>query len=690
MANNTQLDAGFEEVALDEGFEEIPVEGAPAPVEATPSADSLTGKAIEQSVSANPLSIGAGIAKYNINLVNKLRGKDERPWKEVLTDVQEPMQTGQDFAQAGLQGFTLGGLDEAGGALAAGAKKLTGDERAISDIYRDEQRSGEVAYKQAKERSPTATTTGEISGAVAQGVLMPTVGVEGALGKLAGSVGMKTATKGLTGGTKILAGAKELGKQLPGVIAETATLGAVQGGLSSEGELGTDQFGQDVKGGALLGGLFGGGGKAVAEGAPLAASPLLDKAGKIAQDSPFLSQISRGFKRGQTGDIVSEGQESLGKVTRQESSAVKDLSNRFINAENDIGKQLKNSIEQASVGRPEQGVLPVIIDVTPEIDDATRKLVAFGKNSPTINSGKDFNDITDKIFLLKNNKLNPIQAWQLKDDVYKLAKGVDNPELRAITDQLASGIKNQLKKKVPGFEQLNDQFFMLRKSGRETLMAKGSDPDFSNKFISDFSDAELKTYNNAEWLLEKLRSPGSNKLDQQKALNFLEDNLLKTEVAHPGTIKKLGYDNIEAFKADIVEKADDFAMNRSILGQDPKGEGLSTIINGAWKLMSLGASPTARGAIYTGAQKTGQLSTKVKKPLQSLYKLPKETHAQMANTMLNSENKLAQQYGKMLQDAIDNNNSTSRNAALFVIQQNPDLRKMANDILPGEGENEQQ
>jgi len=91
-------------------------------------------------------------------------------------------------ARAGLQGITFGGSDEVVGAGVAAAKKLGGDYRPFSEIYRQEQSREKQRIEDFREDYPKTSLTAEITG----GLALP-------LGS-AKTVGGMLTTSGLMGG----------------------------------------------------------------------------------------------------------------------------------------------------------------------------------------------------------------------------------------------------------------------------------------------------------------------------------------------------------------------------------------------------------------------------------------------------------------------------------------------------------
>ncbi len=269
----------------------------------------------------------------------------------------------------------------------------------------------------------------------------------------------------------------------------------------------------------------------------------------------------------------------------------------------------------------------------------------------------------------------------MRKDIQEFADKLGNSDLQAIANDFSDNTMKAIAIAVPDFQPKMQNWKALREAGRETLQARGQNPEFRAGWIGDMKEGKLRTADDVKNLLDNLQRPGYSSIEQARTLKYLGDNLSAAEQAHPGTMKRLGYETVDDLVKNIKDKADELAIGHSILGTgSEKSGGMDALVNIAWKAISLGGSPTARGTLFSVGQKIGKYGTK----MQNLFKLPTEGHQAIAEQLMNSESAIAQQYGKNLSDAIQNGNLGQKNAALFVIQQNPELRQ----VITGDEDNE--
>jgi hypothetical protein len=255
------------------------------------------GGATVVEAAPKPADHPAGPAEHGAEEVNEPAGPEEpegflaRKSKELGAAITEGKQTEADLLRGGSQGFTAGFADELGG-LAAGAGSLFGSARdaltgfnggdegaldAAKRAYTEGRDSERAKVKAARDRSPVASTVGEIAG----GVLVP----GGAASK------MSSIPK------KMLAGA-----------ATGSALGALSGIGSAES---MDVAPESMVVPTIVGGLAGG----LIPGGAAVAMPLLRKAG--AAGGTLLRKVgSEGFREG-AADVADkfakEGAEGLRK-----------------------------------------------------------------------------------------------------------------------------------------------------------------------------------------------------------------------------------------------------------------------------------------------------------------------------------------------------------------------------------------
>lgn len=132
----------------------------------------------------------------------------------------------ESVLRGGAQGLSLGFADELAGAVGAARGALSGDERDLGDVYRQERDESRAAYRAAEAANPGLYRAGEIGGGVA-GAFVPGLGV---------------------------------GKGLAGALRAGAALGGAAGLGGSEADLTRGDVGgalADTAGGAAFGAIGG-------------------------------------------------------------------------------------------------------------------------------------------------------------------------------------------------------------------------------------------------------------------------------------------------------------------------------------------------------------------------------------------------------------------------------------------------
>lgn len=619
-----------------------------------------------------PLAVGTGVAGVNY-LKDAITGRNkDEPASQYMN---EGLQTGQDAMQGVMQGVTFGGADELKGGLNAAGAKLTGDDRPIGDIYHTEQQKAQAEDKEAAKRSPIAHGIGNLAGGIATAEALPVGYLGKAIGTGAGSVLAKLGIEETPAALKALSG-------VLGMAGEGAVQGGVQGALGSEGQLGSDQQLNDLKSGAKFGSIVGGGigvaGLAGGIGAGVGANYIESKLAKM-RVSPDrrARQLALAYDRTRSGLPIinpnnTETSTALAGEIRGNNS---ELVNRFTNAEDNVGKQINQSIQDAS----DKGIK---VSVDPALSQSSKELQNLVKRRPDLEFDPQYQKLTDQIFQLQSGELTPTQAYALKNDVYDFANKLSDPELMNTAKGFAGGVGKSLEKSVPEYGALNSQFKTLRESGRETLMTQGKDTDFNTDWISQFNNNKAKTERNVEHLINGVSAQGAGKnvTGAKQSLDNLVNSLSDAEKTNPGTLKQLGYDSIDQLKNDIYAKSDLVNLNKSIGGINPVSE---TIPTGVGDILKQTVGATGYGI----AQRAGQLARKINGSAAEVprFNATPEEAGSYADQLLQSGDKSKQTYGRALKSAIETGDIPKKNATLFVLQQ---LHGHKTQSTPDDGSNQ--
>ncbi len=219
-------------------------------------------------------------------------------------DENGAIQTLQDLLRGGAQGATFSFADELTGAGEAGLDVLKDPTKLkqmleLYEQHRDESRQN---FKAARERSPYATFAGEMLG----GLAVPGIGAA-----KAGLTGAKTVGQAALQGAKV-----------------GAAGGALYGAGSSEADVLSGDFVQDVATGGVIGGALG--------GATQAFIPGVKALGKKMKDADLAPEIVENMA--DAFAIEKGGTKIVGKKARRE------LEKRLVNDGDDVLKELNDEV----------------------------------------------------------------------------------------------------------------------------------------------------------------------------------------------------------------------------------------------------------------------------------------------------------------------------------------------------------
>lgn len=323
------------------------------------------------------------------------------------TASSEPVDPGllNDLGRGMVQGVTFGFGDEIAGGLEAGADLLTGNTTLdkLKDAYQKHRDESRTLYKQAEERSPIASTVGNIAGGIAPALL---------------TAGSSTAVQGAGALSRIAAGAKAgLGAGALGGLG-TSEADTIAGDLSNAAE------------GAKMGALFGGaisGGVEAAKGVKGAAK----KVGSFLNETTLAKDIKGAFNFGDEGQnlVTAKGLQSVEDTARKEGE------NLALNARSSLQKA-GNKIKEATELADKMG-----INVnTSEGINMLKKYVADSVNSiddRARDNAKKFQSIIDNI------ELGPAQPVNFSYTPIKAVKAT--PSSRSALEAEASKAKASAK-----------------------------------------------------------------------------------------------------------------------------------------------------------------------------------------------------------------------------------------------------
>jgi hypothetical protein len=568
---------------------------------------------------------------------------------------------GQDAIDTGRgveQGLTFGGGSIVNGALGGTADELAdlyqnGSKGGIKDEilnwvkhYRQNQQESAKSFKDSQERSPWLYGAGEIGGALAPALLSGGIAAAPAV----------LAKQGLK---------KTLGK----AALKGAGVGAVSGALSSEGTLddekGREKMLADAIGGGVAGGILAPGIEGAAsvggKGLKKFGGYLANKAGDLAEDSPLLRQMQKSYKEGRVaGTEISAGTESRGMQGAQQAADVDRFTDQFIGAQNKLGKNIGNAVDTASQNGVTVDLRQNAGQVISTLEDAISKNAIV--DAPAAKA------LVQKLKVAEAKPLSPNDIRALLPELSDIAKSTEDKSLQKIISGIQSQANNDLNTSIPNLQGLKDQYSGFLKGGPETIIGKGMD-NTNNSWLSDMSDPEGKLATNIKGLLKSSQAPGSGSTESLNTINQVVKNLQDMESKNPGIMAKLGIDPSKLGK-DMQTSADDFAISRSVLGEDPKTNPARSL----WSI--LGGANTGRGQLLHKANLAGRQiknvsESKVADFSRQLYNMPSDQLTSVANKLKTMG---LDRLGGALERGLAEKNESLKNAALFTIMQNPKAR----------------
>lgn len=577
-------------------------------------------------------------------------------------------QTLADTARGAGQGLSFGFSDEALGAARAAGDVLSGQNaQDFLKLYRQHQQEEQAANEAAAQRSPIAYNVGDYGSSIASGLLSGGASTAGKLG-LKGLLAL--AGKGAAiGGTQALGRSTATLDQNPGQLATEVGTGAALGGILGPalnfapkttgtilgGAIAAPSAIKDIQeGNYLTGGAKALGGLAAGRtlGGILSKPKVAQEASEEIQQSPLKAQVLEAFRAGKAGEGFNKSKDVLSREASKEQSNIGGI------------KQVFDTAEQKLVGDKQKllDVADTVLQPEPEKVSQIPQFLEFASKSGEV-SRKDLSEIAQVLDLYKQGGLSPKMADAARKKVQQMAYNVQDPNVRGSLSGVADELQAGIEKAVPGYGQANSDIHNFLKSGRETLLSRGKDPEVSQLKVSNLGKEDLKTETELGRIIGSLRNytPNTTK-ESQGAVDKTMESLGTLFQDNPDLAKKLGI-NLPGLEKQIYTAADQNAVaNKLIPGA------LSDLKPSAGML---GIPSMTEKGLIKGANLAGQA---VKKS-SDLYKLPKEGLVSAAQSLQNSGIPGLTSVGEGLAQSIQSGDQHKTNATLFTILQNPSARK---------------
>lgn len=570
----------------------------------------------------------------------------------------------------GLKSMSGNFLDEIAGGGATALDVLKDPEKLDKwrEIYRQHQQEASKYLKDVEAQSPVASKVGEVGGFVLPALLT------------AGASLPATAAQG---------GLRAIGKQalLPYMAKQglkTGALGALTGAIqqtgASEHNLDSSEEAQklagDAIGGAIGGGLVGG-----TLGAGLAGVGNLVGKGLNAFDAslpnhPFLRQLMQSRDMGKAGESLNQSPQALSRMAKEQQDAI---------------RQFTEMSKAPAFGTPAPGgVGPMAPGIGQKIGDAVSKAT---KKGITIPIDQDFKRAADDIIeVLKVNRaavgssdvdmligqldrikgmgsdINPTTAMSLVRDIEDKVGGLNKPEFSRIAQNFSRSVRDKVESAIPGLKDLSRQYHDYLSAVPETLIQGSQIPEYADLWLGNLKNKDLAISKSVSQLLNKLRSPGTNSMEATTVVNNLKDTIAGFEKKYPGELAKYGFPNADKLVQELSDKADKFAIHRAVLGNEPRGkigmvDTLTNAVNVPW-----------RGKAFHTANVVGKAEKVVSDLGKKFFGAPDDALLRVAGTIDSTRGPSA--VTSALRKAIAEKNTATKNAIMFTIMQNPDMRTL--------------
>lgn len=472
--------------------------------------------------------------------------------------------------------------------------------------------------------------------------------------------------------------AKELAKRGAVDAAAMAPIGGIQSAAESKGGLiGTDddqkmQELKDTAKGAATGGLIAAGTHAL----PLLSQAASDAFSSLTPDAIANSPILKAYQMGSQGVDNS----SLKQAAPKAAESIVDM---FNNAKNMIGKQMGSALDDAHANGQ-------LINIEPQLADAGQDVVQAVNSNPLF--ANKYGKNISSIFEPGRVEVTPMELKQTIADtdsmLGQLSKATDPASIqsRQILGQFQNGIKDALKEQVPAYQVASDRYGNFMNNTIQTIR-RGDVPQdmLKNGFKAPAQSVQFK----------KTLDTINGSAGQSNVLDNLQQGLGNVQDTEADLIKNGKMSPDQSVFSQL--KSPDDVMNQFKDAQSQAG--LSNTLNGGYTLPISAKGVNLTGFVKDNATKLandagkatswvkGAASSIVSKPVALGNKLYQASDDQLTGVIgrirqSNPDSLVADS----LESALKNGDSVRKNAAIFSIMQNPNMRSMLNGDNDGSGE----
>ncbi len=594
---------------------------------------------------------------------------------------QEPS-TLHDLGKGLVQGATMEGADEIGGGMqsalnalmsmghnvapglvgasptqvSSALKKMgvTGDIGPIgSDFYRKAQEENQAEDEAAAQRSPIAHAGGELLGgigsAVATGGILPELKAAEGSGRLA-KAGISAINAAPIGATFGILGSKgHLVNATP--EEQMQTLKDTGIGAATASTLG---FGAKLGGEALAG---------TDTGKRLAGYFNLGAEGK-----------NLGSESSRLGTL--ENPEGLGDTVSMHDTQA---ANKVLDGLNTMDDHLGQEVGKVVDAGTQQGIT---VQASPEVNKLIIDL------EPMVNNG-EFEDTMQK---LATQGLNPSELQEFRNRLADYGRKIYSKDQVAAAKvfDTTKELTTLLRENVPGYTDAANRLNQFRQSLPETILSKDNPIDVTNLRVSGTRNVDTKLLNNIKSMIRGMYNPDNAKA-QGSYTNLLQgiqklsqnEQTLKAEAEAAGKPFQTVFDKLGMQPQDLESFFKDAGAKSKLI---QNYTGLSDIDAGnivSKPLKTLGqASDWIANKAGVAYGKTGSAAQN------PVLNVGKKLYSASDDSLRELSKKLGdlpgqKNVGIALTNALDKKDTMAKNAVLFSIMQNPNLRNIVeSDNLP--------
>lgn len=523
---------------------------------------------------------------------------------------------------------------------------------------------------EAVKRSPIAYRAGE-AGGIGLGAL--------ATGGIAPE--LMTASKG----------AGLLAKAGVGAV-NAAPVGALYGALNSHGSIvgGTpDEMKQVGKDAALGAGI----GATVGAGAAAAGHQISKSLAKLG-DHPAFKELAERYKIGTEGKNISNEADMFGTsaapesfdtaLSQHDSRSANELLEGLNKMDDSLGENVGKSLAEAT----EKGVnIKATQPVSQKLDKLMGALPDISIGDEGLNVGDSgeyaepaFKSLSEMANKFKNEGLNPSELWKFRNELANAGKTLrnsSNANDRLLANEIystTSDLSGTLKQSVPDYGDAASRMESFRRNMPESILSKDNPADVTGLRVSGTRNVDQKLMQNLKKMVRGIYN--DDDIAKGSFTNLLKgmQDLNQSEMAlkESGKITQTIFEEMGVQPQQIEDFIKQQAMRSKTLQNYAPG-GLSLghgVVDSVKATVKNSAGDIAEKMGNRAAAKNPTVSMS-----QKLFSAPDDTLNKFSSDVL-SKIPGQKPLADALANAINNKDSTAKNAVLFTIMQNPNLRSL--------------